>query len=109
MGVSFEHIVLYGYQFPYDAYDVEECEPYQYSDRSEGDVVVVADGRSTEYMFVGVLQAKSDDGRWDQATLPVMELQEPASTQCLALGRVIEELGLDPDSKPSHYVFTHFS
>lgn len=109
MGVSFEHIVLYGYRFPYEEYDYDTCKPYEYGNRSEGDVVVISDGRNTEYMFVGVLQAKSADGRRERATLPMMEVQDPSSTQCLALGRVIEELGFDPESDPSHYVFTHFS
>lgn len=113
MGVDYQHIVLYGYEFPYDLYDSDRFADYHIRNRSEGEVVAVPDGRSGDYLFVGILELQSDNGRHGHAALPIHRVVEPGAMQRKALDRALSHLDLDPgdsrgpvdDAVP--YVFTH--
>lgn len=108
MGVNYNHIILYGFRFPYDEYEHQKFEDYRLRDSTEGDIVAIGDGRAGEYLFVGVLQFCSDDGRHGRASIPVTEPTEPTTKQATTLGQTLVELELSTDEDPTHYVFTHF-
>jgi len=113
MGVSSEHIILYGWDVGYETvsdWEFEEREPYYYDENDIGDVVMVLDSRSGEYGLVGMLQFCSDDRRYGQANIPRQTISEPEQEALLKLyDTVCREMDLDPERPPEHYVLTHHS
>lgn len=112
MGVYHEHIILYGWQFPYDTFsewDFEDREPWYYDDVGEGSVGLVFDGMSGDYALVGVLQHVSDCSRSGRPQIPLTRIEEPSRDMEQELYRAVyREMELDPDGEPEHYVLTHF-
>lgn len=113
MGVSSEHIIVYGWRVGYDtidAWEYEEREQYYYNEREEGDTVLVFDGRSGDYAIVGVMQFCSDDRRWEQADIPLQKITRPSREAERELYRTVyQEMDLDPDGEPENIVLTHHS
>lgn len=113
MGVSSEHIILYGWDVGYEKvadWDYEEREPYYYDEREEGEPVLVFDGRSGEYALVGIMQFCSGDRRWEQADIPMQTINSPTEQAQRELFRTVyQEMDIDPDGDPEHFVFTHHS
>lgn len=111
MGVSSEHILLYGWRVPYDkveSWDYEQREQWYYDDVSTGEVALVFDGRSGEYALVGILQFCSDDRRWSVADIPLQTVTEPSREAERELYRAVyQEMDLDPDGEPDHHILTH--
>lgn len=111
MGVYHEHVILYGWRFPYstfDEWDYERREQYYHDDVGQGSVGLVFDGMSGDYAFVGVLQFISECSRSGRPTIPVTQIEEPSREMERELYRTVyQEMGLDPDDEPAHYVLTH--
>lgn len=113
MSMRHQHIILYGYEVPYGTFtfdDVEKDEKrFDYRPKvcGEGDVVIVNDGRSGNYSYVGVLQYKSD--RQGTATISPQKLERPKEDEILELGRVMwQEFDLSTAHlEPGHHVLTH--
>lgn len=112
MGVYHEHIILYGWRVPYETvgdWDYEKREQYYYDEVGENSIGLVFDGMSGDYALVGVIQYLSESNRSGRPAIPLIELSEPSREMEQELYRVVyQEMDLDPEQPPEHYVLTHF-
>lgn len=120
MGYSHIHIVVYGYELPYDVVDEYRKEPseendwasniesYQYDQIETGDVIIVHDGYRGEYAYVGIAQFIGQKSRGSPKTIPRLTLEEPTdNAKMVEVGSLLNEMGHVPDGDPKHHVFTH--
>lgn len=108
MSVYYQNLVVYGWELEYDAIDPEAYADYRYDDREVGDAVVVADAMGGDYLFVGILQARSDPSHSGRVTFDTQELSTPTAEQMNALSTLCDDVDIDPLQDPSRYVFTHY-
>lgn len=120
MGVYFQSIILFGWEIgveqfrsygdgKYDAISGNELyDEYNLRDNNqEGDVVVVYDGRSGEYAYLGVLIGLTNSTRNGEQQFDTRyELNRCSEEKMNELQDVVDEYDIDTDNKPSHHVFT---
>lgn len=113
MSVHHQHLLLYGYKLPYSTFDLpheeytDTVEPYLYDERDIGDAVIVTDGMSGDYAFIGILQFRSEPSYTTQPSIPITTIEEPTVEQSISLGSLRERFNIIPDVPPQHYLFTH--
>ena len=87
---------MYGIKVDYDKYhDIEEND------------MVVADGMNGEYVVIGKVIFKSEDGRYDDASIPFMEILPLLSEEYQKIREYATRLGVVGDIKL--YAFTRYS
>jgi len=116
MSVYHQTTVVYGWEIGWDQYteyddglDNELRQELGWRNQSVGDVVIVADGRSGEYCYLGIVVAATNSTRdGPQHFDDAVELSEsPDSGKMMELGRVQAKFGLVLEDDPQHHVFTH--
>lgn len=114
MGVYHEHIVLYGYEFPYGTFEDElgweKCDELRYDEKQEGEMALVSDGMAGEYELFGVLLYRSGSNRSGEATIPLMEIpNHPGGNAIERLVARLVELDMvgEATNSASNYVLTH--
>lgn len=111
MGISTEHILLYGWRHDDILdWDFEKYEPYEatYMDDPTGEVVTVTDGMGGDYALVGLCLFISEDRRWGQADIPLMQVEDPPMDQQQKMYKVVyRDMGIEFDREPGHFVLSH--
>lgn len=113
-------MVVYGYRVPYDTIDEYREEPtkesnwrtniapYRYDNISSGDVIVVMDGKSGDYGYVGIAQFIGEKSRGSAKNIPHLTLENPNKpAKMVKVGQLLEKMGYEPTKEPTHHVFTH--
>lgn len=120
MGVHFQSVILFGWEIgveqfrsygdeKYDAISGNELyDKYNLRENNnEGDVVVVYDGRSGEYAYVGVLIGLTNSTRNGEQNFDTRYQLDGCSEERIEeLREIIKEYDIDVDSDPSYHVFT---
>lgn len=120
MGYSHIHIVVYGYELPFDVVEehrekpseendfTSNIDPYRYNQVESGDVIIVHDGYQGEYSYVGIAQFVGEKARGSPETIPRLTLEEPTdNAKMVEVGSLLNKMGYEPDEEPKHHVFTH--
>ena len=112
MGVYHRNVLLYGWQVPYSTvseWDWEEREQWYYDEVGEGEVGLVFDGMGGEYALIGIIQLVTDSSRSGQPSIPLTKVEVPSNEKQQMLFRtVFQEMDLDVNEEPEHYVLSDF-
>lgn len=116
MSVNENHYIILGIKMTYDdyneKYNIEENDSLHdaYTNRrtqKKGDTVVIVDGMSGEYAFIGKLIAKS---RESYEGLPMTAIDKKAFSDKKLKKELIETFGFAEDELDLNvYIFTHYS
>lgn len=111
MSVVYQTVILYGWELPFGTIDLEQT--YDYIPRnveSSGQPVIVSDGRSGEYEFIGSLISKTNSTRdGHQSFETPLELNPECQEITEDTEDLLESLDLSVEDEPSVYVFTHIT
>jgi hypothetical protein len=116
MSVNENHYVILGIKMKYkeysEKYNIEECDSIHdsYTNRrtqKKGDIVVVVDGMSAEYVIIGKLLAKS---RESYEGIPTTIINKEVFEDAQLRNELIEKFGFkESEINLNIIVFTHYS
>lgn len=116
MSVNENHYIILGIKMTYDEYNekynIEENDSIhdEYDNRrsqKKGDIVVIVDGMSTEYAFIGKLIAKS---RESYEGIPMTAIDKKVFNDKKLKKELIDSFGFtENEINLNVYVFTHYS
>lgn len=116
MSVNENHYIILGVKMTYDdyseKYNIEENDNIHdaYTNRrtqKKGDTVVIVDGMSCEYAFIGKLIAKS---RESYECIPMTEINNKIFNDKKFKKELIDNFGFnEAELKLNVYIFTHYS
>ena len=113
MSVQYQTFLLFGWDIGYGDVPRELVEDYHPSDADEGDVVVVRDGRSGLYCYLGVLvTATNPSHEGPQSFSYPRTIPDPAEVpNQIELGKVVGEYcddsGVHVSGDAEFHLFTH--
>ena len=113
MSVKYQTFLLFGWDIGYGGVPEELVEEYHPSDADEGDVVVVRDGRSGFYCYLGVLVAATNPSHEGPQSFshPRTIPDETEVLNQIQLGKVVGEYGDDSgvhvSGNAEFHLFTH--
>lgn len=116
MGVSTTNIILFGYEISYEQFKEvggfeEFDQDFRYKDSSRGDLVVIADGRSGKYAYIGYLIASSNDDRYDGRAdfNKRIKFNESEFKDKKGLDLFLDDYNIDiKEEKPRFHVFSKY-
>lgn len=114
MGVSTENLVIFGFEISYNDYkkirdELDNYNDFDYRESSKGDLVLIGDGRSGKYGYVGYLVASSNDARSGREDFNKrIELNREDFEGRDGINLFVDDYGVDVEGEPNFHIFSHY-